>query len=572
MYRARTNGAPVDVRQSTYFGHDREEVTRILIQALTDLGYQDAADNVSEASGFRVESPDVVAFRQAVLGGSWARAEELLCGRGSRNGNAQTPGNGGLVLAPGADRNMMKFRLRQQKFLELLERRDTGRALTVLRNELTPLCSEEHRTLHVLSRLLMCTDAEDLKSKANWDGANGRSRQALLEELSGSISPSVMLPDHRLAVLLDSVKRSQVEKCLYHTSNDPPSLYVNHTCDRRRFPTEVLAELSKPIADASKHEVWQIRFSPDGRRLASCGTEKPINIWDVERLTLIHELQGHSKGEIGEIAWSPDGKFLVSCGIDRYAKVWDTDTGDCVRVLERFGEPVSSCVWAADGKTFITGSFDKSKSLCEWDLRGECVHTWTKTHRTQDVALSPDQHWLVAMDEQRGLHVYDYGTREHLYDLTLNARPTSLAISRDSRHVLVNKTDNEALLIDLETRVTKQKFTGHSGGQFTIRSGFGGANESFVISGSEDGRVFIWHKMTGTLVLEAIAHLPRCNAAAWSPTDPCLFATCGDDNLVKIWSNANPVRGLHVGRSRHHSNGTGRNSRNSSQFSLDMWA
>lgn len=182
MHSPRTNGGPVDVRRPDFFGHSREEVTRILIQALNDLGYTTAAGNVGEESGYQVESPDVVAFRQAVLAGSWSRAEELLWGRGSTDG--QSSGRG-LVLAPGADRNSMRFRLRQQKFLELLERRETGRALAVLRNELTPLCSEQHHTLHTLSRLLMCPDAEDLKSKAGWDGANGRSRRNLLTQLSG---------------------------------------------------------------------------------------------------------------------------------------------------------------------------------------------------------------------------------------------------------------------------------------------------------------------------------------------------------------------------------------------------
>jgi WD40 repeat protein len=158
------------------------------------------------------------------------------------------------------------------------------------------------------------------------------------------------------------------------------------------------------------------------------------------------------------------------------------------------------------------------------------------------------------MDEQRNLHVYNFDTREHMYDLMLNARPTSLSISRDSRHMLVNKTDNEALLIDIETRETVQKYTGHTGGQFTIRSGFGGANENFVISGSEgehqhqcglhqkdiadidwqDGHVFVWHKLTATLVHEAEAHHPRCNAVSWSPVDPCMFATCGDDNRIRL--------------------------------------
>lgn len=184
MHSARTNGAShVDGRQSAYFGHSREEVTRILIQALTDLGYHAAADSVSRQSGFQVESPDVVAFRGAVLDGSWTKAEELLCGKSSPGGG-RTPGSG-LVLAPKADRNAMRFRLRQQKFLELLERRETIRALAVLRNELTPLCSGQQQTLHLLSRFLMCQDAEDLKSQAGWDGADGRSRHILLAQLSG---------------------------------------------------------------------------------------------------------------------------------------------------------------------------------------------------------------------------------------------------------------------------------------------------------------------------------------------------------------------------------------------------
>lgn len=136
-----------------------------------------------------------------------------------------------------------------------------------------------------------------------------------------------MLPDHRLAVLLDDLKHSQIDKCLYHTSNETPSLYTSHSCDRSQFPSEVVVELSKPVLEPSKHpdEVWQLRFSPDGKRLASCGTEKAVNIWDVDNFSLVQELQGHTKGEIGDLAWSPDSKYLVTCGIDRYAKLWNAD-------------------------------------------------------------------------------------------------------------------------------------------------------------------------------------------------------------------------------------------------------
>ncbi|KAK3378002.1 WD domain-containing protein [Podospora didyma] len=530
-----------DAPPATYFGYDREEVTRILLQTLTDMGYQDAAISLSKDSGYELESPTVAAFRTSVLDGSWARAEDLLSGAVAA-GEAPKPGNG-LVLAPGADHKTMRFWLRQQKFLELLEKRDTTAALVVLRNELTPLC-EMHHKLSSLSTLLMCQSAEDLKEKAGWDGARGRSRHILLSELSRCIAPSVMLPERRLAVLLRQVDESQVFNCLFHTSAKSRSLYSDHQCDRSKFPTELLLELDQHIG-----EVWQLSFSHDGRRLASCGMGPTVFIWEVPSFKVLHKIEAH-ENDVCNLAWSPDDRMLITCGKDRYAKIWNTETGACIKTLERFEEPVSSCVWAADGESFVIGSFDKAKSLCQWNLDGERLYTWTRNHRTEDVALSPDGHWLVAMDEQMRLHVYNFITRELEYLTKLRSRATSVSISQESRFLLVNMTHGEAQVIEIATRDVVQNFHGHTGGDFTIRSAFGGADESFVVSGSEDGAVYIWHKYSGTPVERMEAHQPRCNAVSWNPTDPCMLASCGDDGKIKIWSNKERVK-AYANKSQH---------------------
>lgn len=89
-------------------------------------------------------------FRNAVLEGEWSQAENLLFGGVPEEGGVNIDGDG-LVLQDGVDRNVMRFWLRQQKFLELLEQRDTGRALMVLRAELTPLYQDTGK-LHFLSR------------------------------------------------------------------------------------------------------------------------------------------------------------------------------------------------------------------------------------------------------------------------------------------------------------------------------------------------------------------------------------------------------------------------------------
>ena len=49
-----------------------------------------------------------------------------------------------------------------------------------------------------------------------------------------------------------------------------------------------------------------------------------------------------------------------------------------------------------------------------------------------------------------------------------------------------------------------------------------------------DGKVLIWHKTMGVQMFKLNGHQPRCNAVAWNPADPCMFASCGDDSKIKM--------------------------------------
>lgn len=92
------NGSSPTIKRAhsnTYYGHDRQEVTRLLIQGLGDLGYFDSADSLSRESGFKVETPSVAAFRHAVLQGEWAEAEALLFGLN------RTEDGGGVSISNG---------------------------------------------------------------------------------------------------------------------------------------------------------------------------------------------------------------------------------------------------------------------------------------------------------------------------------------------------------------------------------------------------------------------------------------------------------------------------------------
>ncbi|KAL3477700.1 WD40-repeat-containing domain protein [Aspergillus californicus] len=527
------------LKTTPYHGHDREEVTRILIQSLYELGYDGSAALLSKESGYQLESPAVAIFRSAVLEGRWSEAERILVQSFQTSGQGhnedETTSKERLALVEDADKNEMLFYLRQQKFLELLDARDLGAALMVLRHELTPL-KYDTRRLHALSSLLMCPP-EHLHNQAGWDGPIGSSRERLLSELSNSISPSVMIPDNRLATLLDHVKQNQINQCLYHNTALSPSLYSDHMCERNDFPLSPKLELKE-----HSDEVWHCQFSHDGTRLVTAGKDSNVIIYDTSTFAVIHKLEDHERG-VAHAVWSPDDSKLITCSQDSTARLWNTETGRCLFTINHHRQPVTTAVWAPDGESFVTASLDLSSQLCHWSVRAQSIYMWAGGFRVQDCAITPDGRRLIVVDVERKIRVYNFINHEEEFILPLKSKATSIAVSKDSQHMLVNLAECQIQLIDIDTQEVIRRFQGQKQGMFIIRSTFGGAAENFVVSGSEDSRIYVWHKDNGTLIETLDGHVRGCvNAISWNPADPGMFASAGDDFLVKIWSREREIQ------------------------------
>jgi len=93
-------------------------------------------------------------------------------------------------------------------------------------------------------------------------------------------------------------------------------------------------------------------------------------------------------------------------------------------------------------------------------------------------------------------------------------------------------------MVDLENGHIIQRYPGQVQDQWLIRGCLGGADENFVVSGSEDSFIYVWHKQNGQLVERLQGHTGTVNCVTWNPSNPQMFASAGDDHTIRIWSRA----------------------------------
>lgn len=516
-----SSGATSQALTGDYQGHDRNEVTRLITQAMYDMGYSNVAKHLEQESGLSIEVPSVAAFRKAVLNGEWDQAEALLFS---------------LDLQPNTDLDYLSFLIHRQHYLELLEAQETKSALRILRTKISVLPYDSNEIgfeeaerrrdeIHVLTNVLMF-NPKDIRTGLGWDGAKGQSRTLLLNSLQELISADMMIPRYRLAKLLHQAKQFQLSRANYRIDDTPFSLCKDFPDDRSKFPLKTTHVLSEHT-----DEVWFISFSHNGEYLVSASLDKTLIIWKLSDFSVHAKLIGHERGVLC-VEWSPDDKTILSSGQDRKAILWDAMTGEMIHIMDTHTDVVSSCLWLPNGKHFITSSPDMKIIL--WDLKGHSVYEW-KGIRVLSMAVTPDGKKLIALCSEQTIHVFNVQTREKITEIEIGLPLFSVTVSKDSRYALINLEPEEVHLWDLETYQVVRKYIGQQRANYVMRSCFGGPDENIVLSGSQDNNIYVWNRETTNLIEILGGHVGIVNCVRFNPKISTMFASCGDDGTVRIW-------------------------------------
>jgi WD40 repeat protein/serine/threonine protein kinase/two-component SAPR family response regulator len=120
---------------------------------------------------------------------------------------------------------------------------------------------------------------------------------------------------------------------------------------------------------------WDVKFSPDGRTILASHSKGPLILWDVETGAEISQLVGHVDSGATGITFTADGQRAVSGGWDSQAILWDVQSGEIIRRFTDPVGPVGQVRFTPDESLMLGGSGDGTASL--WNVEtGEIIRRY----------------------------------------------------------------------------------------------------------------------------------------------------------------------------------------------------
>ncbi|MGW1987911.1 nSTAND1 domain-containing NTPase [Streptomyces collinus] len=277
--------------------------------------------------------------------------------------------------------------------------------------------------------------------------------------------------------------------------------------------------------------VAAVAFGTDGHTVASGSADGSVRIWDVRVGRTAVRLSAQA-GAVTAVAFSPDGTKLATGFEDGTARLWNARTGRALAAFTGHTGRVSGVAFSPDGRTLLTGSWDDTARL--WNLHTHRSTGVLRGHRGEvyAVAFGPDGKTAATASADGTARLWDVRTGRGTTTLRGHTRVvTSVAFSPDGRTLLTGSWDDTARLWNLHTHRSSGVLDGHVG---HVNSVAFRPDGKAAATASSDGTVRLWGTTAQSATGVLSGHRDYVDTVAFG-SDGHMLATGSRDGTARLW-------------------------------------
>ncbi|KAL7060146.1 hypothetical protein AAHC03_09853 [Spirometra sp. Aus1] len=368
------------------------------------------------------------------------------------------------------------------------------------------------------------------------------SKNRLLEENNAKLIRQIRILQHQVEELKnfesdvkfrlqrEAVQRGLLDAAAAQVSVEGQTAEVSGSFALATVPTKALAKADSP------EDVNCVRFSPSGSLFCSGGLDRKVSIWKVvnDKCELQAALVGCNAG-VSAVDFNPHETMVLGASSDFACRVWTLSDNRLKINLTGHSERVLAARFMGDSNRVVTTSADRTIKL--WDLdKRQCTRTLLPISACHDVVACCSLQSVISGHFDKKLRIWDQRSGTMTNEVSLSGRITGLDLSPDGSYILACTRNDSLHTIELRQNEVVRSFQADG---FHINSDFVrpcfSPDGQYVASGSQDGGVYIWNAMSGTLETVLRGHENMVICASWSPLGHCLVS-CERGRRIIVWS------------------------------------
>ncbi|XP_064615207.1 autophagy-related protein 16-1-like [Liolophura sinensis] len=288
--------------------------------------------------------------------------------------------------------------------------------------------------------------------------------------------------------------------------------------------------------DAHEGEVNAVKWSPSGRIFATGGADRKLKLWDIQNGICENKgmLMGSNAG-ITALEFDYEEHYILGSSNDFASRVWSIVDQRLRHTLTGHSGKVLAAKFLGDSTKVVSGSHDRTLKI--WDLHSKaCVKTIFAGSSCNDL-VTIDSTSVISGHFDRRIRFWDPRVETSSNELSLQGRVTSLDLTPDKLSLLSCTRDDTIKIIDLRMNQVSATFCadGFKVGCDWTRAIFS-PDGQYVVSGSQDGSVFIWNVSKNKVEKVLKEHSHAVIACSWNPTGSSII-TCEKQRKVILWSD-----------------------------------